>query len=331
MSDSMVDRDEVTWRVGSAAPPGALAIIELRGASADALDVALARLGLGAGLHRARHVDLLGIDQGMLVRWSQRVAHMTPHAGPAVLRAICDRLGELGVPQWQPPRGDVDPRDSDSLRRAIAEALGRARSPDAVDLLLDQPRRWGETRDEHPRPDVLRRLIEPPLIVALGRPNIGKSTLVNALAGRNVSITADTPGATRDHVGVALDLAGIAAHYFDAPGIDDGDEGVGVDAEARDAALTLAERADLVLLCTDPGAPPIAWAGAGSARTVCLRSDLRDEGWNPAWRCDAVVSARLGRGLGDLVRVMRNALVPPEVLGDPRPWRFWESATGSPV
>jgi tRNA modification GTPase len=209
-------------------------------------------------------------------------------------------------------------------------ALSRARSPLAIDLLLDQPRRWAgaSPRDDNERDRALRRLIDPPLVVALGPPNVGKSSLVNALAGRCVSIVADEPGTTRDHVGVMLDLAGLVVRYVDTPGLLEAPSEI--EREAMSIALELAASADLLVLVGDASAAPIPIPSLGArpepsralrdwSVTLAARSDLG----LPAWPYDAAVSSRTGDGLIGLSDLIRDRLVPPAMLADPSPWVFW--------
>ncbi len=58
-----------------------------------------------------------------------------------------------------------------------------------------------------------------PTVAIVGRPNVGKSTLLNRLAGRRVSIVHSTPGVTRDRVAVELELGGRSLELVDTGGI----------------------------------------------------------------------------------------------------------------
>jgi tRNA modification GTPase len=164
-------------------------------------------------------------------------------------------------------------------------------------------------------------------VVAIGPPNIGKSSLLNALAGRPVAVVADEPGTTRDHVGVMIDLAGLVVRYIDAPGIGTGagwsDAERRIQDEAQVIALKLARSADLVVLCADGGSDFLAPPPGVRAHVSELRIGLRSDLGRPRAAHDLAVSVRAGGGLADLVRLMRDRLVPPALLADQRAWAFW--------
>jgi len=92
-----------------------------------------------------------------------------------------------------------------------------------------------------------------PAVAVVGFPNVGKSTLVNRLAGGREAVTHAQPGVTRDRKRVPCEWNGLAFELLDTGGIDMGDEGeLAVDVQ-RQARLGIAE-ADVVLLVVDAGA-----------------------------------------------------------------------------
>ena len=94
------------------------------------------------------------------------------------------------------------------------------------------------------------RIVREGLTVAiLGRPNVGKSTLLNALLAEERSIVAATPGTTRDTVEEVASIGGIPVRLIDTAGLrPPGDE---VEAEGVRRAEAAAKRADLVILVLD--------------------------------------------------------------------------------
>ncbi len=80
-------------------------------------------------------------------------------------------------------------------------------------------------------------------VAILGAPNVGKSTLLNALAGRDAAITSEIAGTTRDVIEVRMDLKGLPVTVLDTAGLrttDDVVEGIGIErAKSRAAAADL--------------------------------------------------------------------------------------------
>ncbi len=310
------------WSLDSpAGAPGAVALVTLHGDVDGAFRACgIAPVAMGGVALR----DLGGTpgdrEMGVVVRFGVEYCTLMPHGGVAVVRALLGRLERAGIPQAKSldPRNDY-PEASDEIEARMLAALSRAASPLALDLLLKQPELWRRSPSgaETARDRTLRRLIDPPMVVVLGAPNIGKSTLLNELAGRSVSIVSDEPGTTRDHVGVTLDLAGLVVRWVDAPGLRE--DAPPIEREAIDLALEVARRADLVLLAGDASNPPPTPILGVDSRRVALRADL---GRAP-WASDASVCARTGDGVAELVALVRERLVPRAMIEEEVAWRFW--------
>ena len=138
-------------------------------------------------------------------------------------------------------------------------------------------------------------------IVIAGPPNAGKSSLLNALARRDVAIVSHEAGTTRDVIEVHLDLGGLPVMLTDTAGLREASSHVEAEGIAR--ALSRAEDADILLWIVDATAsvwqPPASLAE--QARIVVLNKiDLApDAGGGQG---DAVaVSAKTGQGLDRLL------------------------------
>jgi tRNA modification GTPase len=115
-----------------------------------------------------------------------------------------------------------------------------------------------------------------PRVVLVGRPNIGKSSLFNALAGGSAALVADEAGTTRDWIAARLDAEGIAAVLVDLAGIDGGAALGPVAAAAIRTAEAEVARADVLLVCRDACDPDdVPEVSAGVERIdVLTRCDL---------------------------------------------------------
>jgi len=86
-------------------------------------------------------------------------------------------------------------------------------------------------------------------VAIIGKPNIGKSTLVNAIAGRQMALTSDEEGTTRDVLEVRVDLEGLAVTFLDTAGLRNATNRV--EKLGIDLAQTRAREADLRIFLID--------------------------------------------------------------------------------
>lgn len=144
-------------------------------------------------------------------------------------------------------------------------------------------------------------------LTVFGKTNAGKSSLVNALARRDVAIVSPTPGTTRDVIEVHLDLGGYAVIVCDTAGLRPAGEAI--ESEGIRRALARTESADIALLLLDGTAvdpfadlPPDARERA--SLTVWNKSDLS---W-PERREGLRISAKTGEGLDALVEALSKLI-----------------------
>jgi tRNA modification GTPase len=174
-----------------------------------------------------------------------------------------------------------------------------------------------------------RRMVTGWRIVLAGRPNVGKSQLLNALAGYTRAIVAATPGTTRDVVTVRTALDGWPVELADTAGLRDPEGPV----EAAGIAVARARHreADLLVVVLDRSEPwtcddhalvaASSTRGATSTMMVANKADLA-AAWEPLDRALAVVSAERGDGIESLAATLARRLVPtPPAPGAAVPFR----------
>jgi len=149
-------------------------------------------------------------------------------------------------------------------------------------------------------------------VVLAGLPNAGKSTLFNRLLEENRAIVSDQAGTTRDFVSAVLMLAGMSLELIDTAGCEDGDDGIGQ--QAQQQRLEQLQAADLVVWCRAADLSPAqrsqeqqlfdSLSGTLAAVLVVVtRSDLANTP-DPALQ----ISCRTGAGLEQLQQRMEELL-----------------------
>jgi tRNA modification GTPase len=136
-------------------------------------------------------------------------------------------------------------------------------------------------------------------VAIVGRPNAGKSTLLNMLAGREAAITSEIAGTTRDVIEVRMDLGGLAVTLLDTAGLretSDVVEAIGVE-----RALQRANAADLRVFLLDGEELPLITPKAGDL-VVHGKADLHPvEG--------LCISGKTGAGVDQLVAILTERLL----------------------
>ncbi len=145
------------------------------------------------------------------------------------------------------------------------------------------------------------RLREGLVVAILGAPNAGKSSLLNALVGRDAAIVSARAGTTRDVVEARLDLGGVPATLADTAGLREASDEI--EAEGVRRALLRAEAADLRLLVFAADRPPdadtLALVAPG-ALVVANKADLAPVPAAIGGAAPIPVSARTGQGVAAL-------------------------------
>jgi tRNA modification GTPase len=145
------------------------------------------------------------------------------------------------------------------------------------------------------------RLREGLVVAIAGAPNVGKSTLMNQLARREVAIVSPHAGTTRDVIEVHLDLDGYPVTVIDTAGIRETDDPVEQEGVRR--ARARAAEADLVLWLVDGGSADAAVGSAVPGWTVRTKIDLEQRPAD-AGQFDFRISASRGDGVKELISAL---------------------------
>jgi tRNA modification GTPase len=263
----------------------------------------------------------------VIVAGHESMVEIHCHGGPQAVRWISDELTRHGGSAASAEALFGTP----NLRMLATAELGRATTLRTAAILLDQmngafraaiaaivdalaageiPRDQFDSLARHA--SLGRHLTRSWRVAIAGAPNVGKSSLINALTGYTRSVVTATPGTTRDVVSTPAAIDGWPVELIDTAGQHAAADELEEQGIARGRAAIAA--ADLCLWVLDGSAPP-AWPDPAPA--VCIfvinKSDL-PAGFDWDIANAVVVSARTGAGIAALCDRISNALVPEPPL-----------------
>jgi tRNA modification GTPase len=247
-----------------------------------------------------------------------------------LIRARTDKAAELALTQVS---GELS-KWVDDLREKLLDILVQIEAAidfPEEDIELLQRSHLTEKID-HLRTDLLNIIVtydwgrifrEGAKVCVCGRPNVGKSSLVNALLGADRVIVTPVPGTTRDVIEESINLDGLAAAIWDTAGMhetDDQVERIGVDLSRQ-----YLEKADAVLVVLD-GAAPMTFEDEAVLRSAAEKKYMIIVNKDDLPRAIAVgavekflgssrihfVSAKMNQGIGELKKNLRELLLGTE-------------------
>ena len=302
-----LDRALILWLPGPATVTGE-DMVELHCHGGRAVIAAVeAALGAMPGLRRAEPGEFTRrafghgrMDLNAVEGLSDLLAAETQSQRRAALMMVEGHFSRR-IDQWRRALLDLsamaeaalDFSDEDDVPDAAIEArIGDGIGALAADVgaLLDTPS--------------AERLRDGVRVVLAGPPNAGKSTLLNALVGREAAIVSDIAGTTRDRIEVPAAIGGVAFLFTDTAGLRE-ETGDAIEAIGIDRARAALDAADIILWLGEPDALPRA-----DAILVAAQSDrVADD------RPGLALSARTGEGMAALVALLQQrarALLPGE-------------------
>ena len=264
---------------------GAIAVVRVWGPKAIEVADAVFRPNRGVRLARtaAGRLRLGRIGEGLgdevvavLVEAEPPAVEIQCHGGAAAVSLVQDALEAAGAGAWRGSHlADREHASGDLVADALFD-LARAPTLRTAEILLDQAHgaSAGSSRGSSGRSTRNRRMALAGLealagraaaglrllsgwkVVIAGRPNVGKSRLLNALAGFPRAIVDPAPGTTRDVVRFSTSFGGWPVELADTAGLrgtDDAVESLGIERSRREQ-----QQADLVLLVLDRSEPLLA-------------------------------------------------------------------------
>lgn len=137
------------------------------------------------------------------------------------------------------------------------------------------------------------------VVAIVGAPNVGKSTLLNALAGRDAAITSEIAGTTRDVIEVQMDIKGLPVTVLDTAGVRDTDDVV--ETLGIEKAIQKASDSDITVFLTDTGDLPNKFETRPHDIILKSKGDLTSD--------PSAISGKTGQGVDMLISNIYDCLI----------------------
>lgn len=328
---------------------GAIATIQLCGASAETvLETAFKSVGGGPPDFEIGRISLGHIVNGDEIIDQVTIGCEAPHefaihchGNPLIVEAIMELLQRHGAELLPAQQWQARVLAADGSKAAIAiearVALTTVKTVEGARIIASQAegglgrlcRQWRaeaisldrikeQVAQILPDSDTARLIISGCTITLVGPPNTGKSTLLNALAGREKAIVTDIEGTTRDWISAEIHIPPLAATVIDTAGLDV-DLAGGIDRAAQARSIEMLQRADLVLLVLDGSRPDLSipqhlldQLAHKKVVTVFNKADLPERldatVLPPEFRDPVRISAQQTTGIDALIGVIHRTL-----------------------
>ncbi|MBL4774838.1 MAG: tRNA uridine-5-carboxymethylaminomethyl(34) synthesis GTPase MnmE [Mariprofundus sp.] len=311
----MIGQPTTIAAIATPAGRGGVGIVRISGANALAIlqKISTRKLQITARLATLvhwsdEHGDVL--DHGLALYFpaphsytGEDVVEIQGHGSPVLLRALLERLYQLGCKPAEPgeftrravEQGKIDLSQAEAVAACIDAATVRAGKQaqrqlegafgQHIEQLMqrltglvahleasldfpeeDIPDLFFDNIVAQMKDDVLipiaallataklgERLFDGAVVAIIGAPNVGKSSLLNALSGRDRAIVSDVPGTTRDVLEIDFEVNGIPVRLADTAGLRRSDDAIEQEGVRR--AEQAAQQADAIILVADAARP----------------------------------------------------------------------------